>query len=58
VKPSEPVYLDAPKVNQAALSLAERNNMRVSFETARMYTGKIPKIPLNRLSGVTSFEIG
>jgi hypothetical protein len=57
-KPSEPVYLDTPKVNLAALSLAERHNMKVSFETARMYTGEIPKIPLNRLFGVTSFEIG
>ena len=57
-KPSEPVYLDVPEVNQAALSLAERHNMNVSFETARMYTGDIPEMPLNRLFGVTSFEIG
>jgi len=58
VSPSEPVYLDTPKVNQAALSLAERYNMKFSFETARMYTGKVPEISLNRLFGVTSFEIG
>jgi len=58
VKPSEPVYLDTPKVNKAALSLAERYNMKVAFETARMYTGEVPELPLNRLFGVTSFEIG
>jgi hypothetical protein len=58
VNHSEPVYLDTPKVNQAALLLAVRYNMKVSFETARMYTGEIPEMALNRLFGVTSFEIG
>ena len=58
VKPSEPVYLDVPEVNQAAVALAERHNMTVSFETARMYTGVEPDMPLDRLFGVTSFEIG
>ncbi|MCP4721032.1 MAG: GNAT family N-acetyltransferase, partial [Desulfobacteraceae bacterium] len=29
-----------------------------SFETARMYTGDFPDIPLNRIFGVASFEIG
>lgn len=57
-KSTEPVYLDIPEVNQAAVSLAERYNMKVVFETARMYTGKEPDIPLHRLFGVTSFEIG
>jgi GNAT superfamily N-acetyltransferase len=56
--PSEAVYLDVPEVNQAAVALAERHHMTVSFETVRMYTGKPPNIPLNRLFGVTSFEIG
>lgn len=55
---SEPVYLDVPEVNQAAVSLAEKYAMKVSFETARMYTGAAPELPLNRLFGVTSFEIG
>lgn len=58
VKPSEAVYLDVPEVNPAAVALAERHQMTVSFETARMYTGDTPNIPLNRLYGVTSFEIG
>lgn len=55
---SDTVYLDTPEVNQAAVSLAERHGMKVSFETARMYTGETPYIPLDRLFGVTSFEIG
>lgn len=58
IKPAEPVYLDTPEVNRAAVALAERYNMQVVFETARMYTGESPDMPLNRLFGVTSFEIG
>ena len=53
-----PIFLDTPETNQAAVALAERHEMTVSFETARMYTGDFPKIPVNRLFGVTSFEIG
>ncbi len=58
VKTKEPIYLDTPEVNQAAVSLAKRYNMEVVFETARMYTGEIPDMPLQRLFGVTSFEVG
>ena len=58
IKPAEPFYLDTPEVNQAAVALAKRYNMKVVFETARMYTGKKPDMPLNRLFGVTSFELG
>ena len=58
VPESEPIYLDTPEVNPAAVELAERNGMTVSFETARMYTGTFPELPLERTFGVTSFEIG
>lgn len=54
----DPVFLDTPEVNQAAMALAEKYNMQVSFETARMYTENFPDLPLHRLFGVTSFEIG
>jgi ribosomal protein S18 acetylase RimI-like enzyme len=58
IKASEAIYIDTPEANQAAVKLAERHNMFVSFETARMYTGEIPDTPLDHLFGVTSFEIG
>lgn len=58
VPPSEPVYLDVPEVNHEAVSLAARHQMDIVFETARMYTGPAPDIPLHRLYGVTSFELG
>lgn len=57
-EPGEPVYLDTPEVNPAAVSLAKRHNMEVVFETARMYTGPEPDLPLQRLFGATSFEVG
>ncbi len=57
-KRNEPVFLDTPEVNPAAVSLAKRHNMEVVFETARMYTGPKTDLPLDRLFGVTSFEIG
>lgn len=53
-----PVFLDTPEVNQQAVDLAERHGMTVVFETARMYTGKQPDLPLPRLYGVTTFELG
>jgi len=58
IEKKEPIYLDTPEVNQAAVSLAKRYNMEVVFETARMYTGEEPDMPLHRVFGVTSFEVG
>ena len=53
-----PLFLDVPEPNAAAVALAERRGMTVAFETARMYTGGAPDLPLKRLFGVTTFELG
>ena len=45
-------------MNAAAVDLAKRHNMTAIFETARMYAGKSPDLPVHRLFGVTSFELG
>ena len=58
VKTKKPIYLDTPEVNQSAVSLAKRYNMEVVFETARMYTGERPNMPVHRIFGITSFEVG
>ncbi len=58
IKPAEPFYFDTPEVNQAAVALAERYDMKPVFATARMYTREEPDTPLERLFGVTSFELG
>ncbi|MBF0554906.1 MAG: GNAT family N-acetyltransferase [Nitrospirae bacterium] len=52
------VYLDTPEVNTEAVGLAEKYGMASVFETARMYTKAEPKIEIEKLFGVTSFELG
>ncbi|GLR84692.1 GNAT family N-acetyltransferase [Bradyrhizobium iriomotense] len=52
------VFLDVPGVNREAVALAESFGLAPTFETARMYTGAIPPLQLDRLFGVTSFELG
>lgn len=54
----ESVFLDVPEPNAAALALAERHGMHACFETARMYTGAFPDLPLARQYGITTFELG
>ena len=58
IPPDAPIFLDTPAVNGAALDLARRHNMRAVFETARMYANGKPDLPLERIFGVTSFELG
>ncbi|ESA33326.1 n-acetyltransferase gcn5 [Leptolyngbya sp. Heron Island J] len=58
VPPGQPFYLDVPEVNSAAIALAEHYEMRCVFETARMYTQSAPQLPLNKIFGVTTFELG
>lgn len=53
-----PVILDTPEVNADALALAHRHGMRAVFETARMYAGPAPQLPLTNIYGITSFELG
>lgn len=55
---NEPVYLDVPEINPAAVKLAESHNMKTVFETARMYTKSVPKVDLNKIYGITTFELG
>ncbi len=54
----EEVFLDVPEVNGAAMTLAAKYNMTKVFETARMYNGPAPNLPLHKIFGVTSFELG
>jgi GNAT superfamily N-acetyltransferase len=52
------VFLDVPSINREAVSLAQGLGLVPVFETARMYTGTIPPLRLQRIFGVTSFELG
>lgn len=58
VPAGEAVFLDVPEPNAAAIALAERHGMHACFETARMYTGADPGLPLARQYGITTFELG
>ena len=52
------LFLDVPSVNRDAVALAQDLGLAPVFETARMYTGAIPALRLERVFGVTSFELG
>lgn len=52
------VFLDVPSVNKNAVELATSLGLAPVFETARMYTGAIAPLRLERVFGVTTFELG
>jgi len=52
------IFLDVPSVNRDAVALAQDLGLAPVFETARMYTGAIPPLRLERIFGVTTFELG
>jgi len=52
------IYLDVPETNTKGLALARKYNMNKCFETARMYTGDSWDIRIQKVFGITSFEIG
>jgi len=58
VPPGKSFFLDVPETNHEAITLTKRHNMKRVFETARMYTGRFPVLPGERLFGVTTFELG
>lgn len=51
---SSPMTLVLPR----DCALAERHGMSSVFETARMHTKDAPAIAIDRVFGVTSFELG
>jgi len=52
------IFLDVPAVVSDAVALAQNLGLAPVFETARMYTGAIPPLRLDRVFGVTTFELG
>jgi len=53
-----PVYLDIPETNPLAQELVRRHEMKAMLETARMYAGEFPELPMQRVFGITTFELG
>ena len=54
----DPWVLDVPQPNTDGLALIARRATTQVFATARMYTGPAPAIALDRVLGVTTFELG
>jgi Acetyltransferase (GNAT) domain/Acetyltransferase (GNAT) family len=52
------IFIDVPEPNAAAVALAREAGLSPVFETARMYKGAVRSIRLERIFGVTSFELG
>lgn len=53
-----PVFLDIPEPNAQAKELVRGRGMKKVFETARMYAGDFPDLPLDNIYGITTFELG
>lgn len=52
------LFLDPPEPNGEAVALARRHGLGPVFETARMYSRGDPGLPLSRIWGITTFELG
>jgi len=54
----EPVFLDVPENNPAALAIVQLHRMQEVFGCAKMYFGPKPILQDQQIFGVTSFELG
>lgn len=54
----ETVFLDIPMCHAAAVQLAKKYQGEYVFECARMYYGQPPKMALDQVFGITTFELG
>jgi len=54
----EPLYLDIPVINEGAAKIIKKYNAIYVFECARMYYGKPPDIEMDKVFGITTFELG
>jgi hypothetical protein len=52
------IFLDVPQPNRDAVGLAQSLALTPVFQTARMYRGPVRPIALERVFGVTTFELG
>lgn len=54
----EQLYIDIPACNTNAVQLVKKYDATYVFECARMYYGNPPAIDMNKVFGITSFELG
>lgn len=56
--PNESVFLDIPVTNPHAVKLVNAYQAEYVFECGRMYYGKPPELPIQKIFGITTFELG
>lgn len=56
--PGEDIFLDIPVINRDAMMMAEKYGNEYVFECGRMYHGNQPDLPVNKIFGITTFELG
>lgn len=54
----QPLYIDIPMINKEAVSMIKKYDAKYVFECARMYYGQAPEIDIQKVYGVTTFELG
>lgn len=54
----ELLYIDIPLINKNAIALVKKYKATYVFECARMYYGKPPIMELDKIFGITTFELG
>ncbi len=52
------VYIDIPVINKGAVNLVKKYEAKYIFECARMYYGGNPKTDIDKVYGITTFELG
>jgi GNAT superfamily N-acetyltransferase len=52
------IIVDVPEPNHNAVALAEQLELKVVFTTARMYCGTAPIVKIDKIFGITTFELG
>jgi GNAT superfamily N-acetyltransferase len=55
---AERIAVDVPMPNLLAIEMLTELGLTPEFETARIYRGGIPELPLDRVFGITSLELG
>lgn len=55
---TDPLFIDVPGPNGAAVEMVKRLGFTPTFETARMYLGPAPDLPLPQVFGITTLELG
>lgn len=53
-----PLCIDVPATNATAVAVVQERGLTAAFETARMYTGPIRPLAMDRVFGITTLELG